>query len=525
MLFVSYEFIAFLFFVFLGYYTIFKKVQWQFLLLVSFVFYYLSGKEYLFYISGVTVAVYFIALVISRHHEDLKEQKKNLEKQEFKALKKKKAKVQKKWFYLGLIICLALLGVPKYTNFIITNINFVRSDFLGKSPLSFVNILLPLGISFYTFKSLGYLIDVFRGKYTAERNFGKFALFVSFFPQLIQGPISRFDAISESLFEKHEFSYPRFIRGFYRLLWGYFKKVVIADRILVAITTILSDSLKYNGAYTFFVMLFYTIQIYADFTGGIDITIAIAEMLGIKTEENFIRPYFSKSIKEYWNRWHITMGSWFTEYVFYPLSVSDTMLKISKSARAKLGTNLGKRVPVYISTLTVWFLTGFWHGAGWNFIVWGLMNGIFMLISDELKGLYRLFHRYIPIKSLKFRIYDALCIFRTLFFISSFRIFDLYVDVKQAFQMYLSMFTVNNWHQLDFYELGLDGPQYALIVMGIFLMFLVSMKNRKMDVRDWILSKKEGVWYLGLSTLFLLILVFGAYGIGYDSSQFIYNQF
>lgn len=525
MLFVSYEFLAFLCFLIIGYYTVLKRFQWQFLLFASIVFYYLAGKEYLFYIAGVTIGVYFTAIKISKLHEDLKEEKKILEKNEFKDKRRKAGKIQKKWFYLGLFICLIFLGIPKYTNFVIYNVNYVWSGVFGKESFGFVDFLLPLGISFYTFKSLGYLIDIFRGKYPAEKNFGKFALFVSFFPQLVQGPISRFDAISKSLFEKHSFSHKNFIRGLYRLLWGYFKKVVIADRVMTAVVTLISDPNKYNGGFAFLVMLFYTIQIYADFTGGIDITIAIAEILGIKTEENFIRPYFSKSMKEYWNRWHITMGSWFTEYVFYPLSVSDVMLSISKSARKKLGKTIGKRVPVYLSTLSVWFLTGFWHGAGWNFIVWGLLNGIFMLLSEELKGFYRVFHRLVPIKNAKFRIYDALCILRTMFFISSVRMLDCYRDVGLAFKTYFSIFTVNNWHLIGEESLGMDRASFFVIGIGVIVLFVVSMINRSGDIRDRILLRKEGFWYLGLGILFVIILVFGAYGIGYDSSQFIYNQF
>lgn len=525
MLFVSYEFIAFLCLVVIGYYTIFKRHQWQFLLFVSLLFYYLSGKEYLFYISGVTIAVYLTAIKISKLHYGLKEKKEILDKQGFKDEKKRVGKIQKRWFCLGLFIALVLLGIPKYTNFMIRNMNIVWSSILGKRAFNFVDLLLPLGVSFYTFKSLGYLIDVYRGKYPAERSFGKFALFVSFFPQLIQGPISRFDAISESLFEKHRFSEKKFIRGLYRLLWGYFKKVVIADRIMTAVVTIIGEPEKYNGGFAFLGLVFYTIQIYADFTGGIDIAIAIAEMLGIKTEENFIRPFFSKSIKEYWNRWHITMGRWFTEYVFYPLSVSNPMLFISKSARKHLGKNIGKRVPVYISTLTVWFLTGFWHGAGWNFIVWGLLNGLFMLISEELKGIYELFHSLVPIKKCKFRIYDALCVIRTLFLVSSLRMLDCYGDVGLTFKTYFSIFTVNNWHLIRIEDLGLDLVQFIVVGIGIIVLFVVSLFNRRGDIRDKILSGKVWFWYTGLCGLFIVILIFGAYGVGYDSSRFIYNQF
>ncbi|MFC2477011.1 MAG: MBOAT family O-acyltransferase, partial [Catonella sp.] len=402
---------------------------------------------------------------------------------------------------------------------------FISNEFTGNTPLKSLNIILPMGISFYTFKSISYLVDVYRRKYRAERNFFKFALYISFFPQLIQGPISRFDAMSKSLFTRHNYNHKNFIRGFYRLLWGYFKKMVVADRIMPAVLTIISDSETYNGAFAFLGIMFYAIQIYADFSGGIDITIAIAEMLGIKVEENFIRPYFSKNIKEYWRRWHITMGVWFRDYVFYSVSVSNPMLKLSKFSRKHFGKNIGKRVPVYISALTVWFLTGLWHGAGWNFVVWGLLNGICILISDELKGLYAVFHKFIPVKKLPFRLYDVFSAMRTVFIMSSIRMLDCYQDVGTAFKAFFSIFRVNNWDRVLVTDLGINAADYAVIGIGAVVIFLTSLASRKIDIRDRILGKNEVLWYPLLALLFIIILIFGVYGIGYDSSQFIYNRF
>ena len=479
MLFVSYEFIAFLIIFTACYYTIFKRFQWQFTLAGSIFFYFYAGAYYLVYMAFITFGVYVAALRISK-------------------------KKQKIWLYPGLIFSLGVLV-------------------LVKIPLK--NIIMPLGISFYTFKSISYLVDVYRCKYKAERNLAKFALYISFFPGLIQGPISRFDYMSGSLFVAHRYNHKVFIRGIYRLLWGYFKKMVVADRIMPAVLTIISDSETYNGAFALMGIVFYAVQIYTDFSGGIDITIAIAELLGIKVEENFIRPYFSKNIKEYWRRWHITMGSWFRDYVFYPLSVSEPMLKLSKFSRKHFGKNIGKRVPVYISALSVWFLTGLWHGTDWNFVVWGLLNGVFILISDELKGFYSAFHKYIPVKKLPFRVYDAFSAFRTVFIMSSIRMLDCYQDVGTAFKAFFSIFTVNNWDKVLSSDLGVSQSDYIVIVTGVIVVFLTDIAGRKMDVRDRIMQKKEIFWYPGLAIMFIIILIFGVYGMGYDSSQFIYNRF
>lgn len=500
MLFVSYEFIVFLTVFIVCYYTLFKKCQWQFLLFGSLLFYFLAGKFYLIYIALITVSVYFVALKIDR----------------FK---------QKKWLYLGLFCTLGTLGAVKYLNFVIANFNFVLDKFAKNTHLSYINLIMPMGISFYTFKSISYLIDVYRGKYRAEQSLGKFALYVSFFPQLVQGPISRFDNISQSLFELHTYNHKGFIRGSYRLLWGYFKKMVVADRISTAVLTIISDADTYNGAFALLGIVFYAIQIYADFSGGIDITIGISEMLGIKVEENFVRPYFSKSIKEYWRRWHITMGLWFKDYVFYPLSVSTPMLKLSKFSRKHFGKKIGKRIPVYASALTVWFLTGLWHGAGWNFIVWGLLNGIAILISDELKNVFDFFHKYVPVKKLPFRAYDVFLVCRTVFIMSSIRMLDCYEDVGVTFRSFFSIFTVNNWDRVLGSDLGVSTADYIVVCVGVIIIFLISMAGRKTDVRDRILGRREMFWYLPLAVLFVVNVIFGTYGIGYDAAQFIYNRF
>ena len=521
MLFVSYEFVAFLIIFIICYYTVFKRFQWQFLLVGSVLFYFFAGKIYLIYMALVTAGVYFATLKTDNLYLKISEEK-------VKDTKRSKTSIlqqPKTWLYFGLFFSLGTLIVVKYLDFAISNINFIFNEFTGNTPLKSLNLILPMGISFYTFKSISYLVDVYRKKYRAERNFFKFALYISFFPQLIQGPISRFDDMSKSLFIRHNYNHKNFIRGFYRLLWGYFKKMVVADRIMPAVLNIISDSETYNGAFAFLGIIFYAIQIYADFSGGIDITIAIAEMLGIKVEENFIRPYFSKNIKEYWRRWHITMGSWFKDYVFYPVSVSNPMLKLSKFSRKHFGKNIGRRVPVYISALIVWFLTGLWHGAGWNFVVWGLLNGICILISDELKGVYAVFHKFIPVKKLPFRMYDAFSALRTVFIMSSIRMLDCYQDVGTTFKAFFSIFRVNNWDRVLVTDLGINVYAYVVIGIGVVVIFLTSMASRKIDIRDRILAKDEGLWYPLLALLFITILIFGVYGIGYDGSQFIYNRF
>ncbi|MBQ9437788.1 MAG: MBOAT family protein, partial [Lachnospiraceae bacterium] len=449
---------------------------------------------------------------------------------------------RRKWLLAALLFNLGILSVCKYTNFAIVNVNallhfFGRFSGGGAFQLPLVNILLPLGISFYTFQSLGYLIDVYRGKYPAQGDLFQYALFVGFFPQLIQGPISRYNDLSETMLSPHSFSAADFSLGMERILWGYFKKLVIADRLLPAVNEIIRNPESYQGAFVFVGMLFYALELYADFTGGIDITIGIAQALGIRVQENFIRPYFSKSVKEYWRRWHISMGTWFTDYIFYPVSVCGPMLSLSKWARKHLGSFVGKRITVWLSCIIVWFATGVWHGASWNFIVWGLANCAILLVSQELEPFYRAFHgkvnhllmkdhQFIPLEDRA--VWKCFQIVRTVLIMSCLRMFDCYRDVPLTFKMFASMFA--RWDFSIFANgsllaLGLDLPDYALLAFSLLLLITVSLLQRKGSVRAAIGAKSPAVRFVIWFGLFLAVLVFGAYGQGYDQSQFIYNQF
>lgn len=530
MLFTSYEFIGFLALLLVLYYVVPKKWQWILLLVGSYVFYLAANPKYLFFILATTVLTYITARIIEknlmRQKSYLKEHKEVMEREEKKAYKNAQGKIRRRWLVLCLILALGILAVTKYTNFFIGNINGILESLGQTGQLSFLNIILPLGISFYTFQSIGYLIDVYRETIPAEKNFFRYALFVSFFPQLIQGPISRFGDLSQTLGKEHDFCWADIRDGFLRVLWGYFKKLVVADRILAAVGLMLGSPETYRGAYALLTMIFYTIELYADFTGGIDITIGVAQMLGIKIKENFMRPYFSKSLKEYWRRWHISMCMWFKDYIFYPVSVSKVMQRISKAARAHLGDKAGKRLPVYLSSFIVWFATGIWHGASWNFVVWGLLNWAVLMISEEMEPLYLKFHSRFSIGT-KWA-YKVFQMGRTFLLICVLNLFDCYEAVTTTISVLLSVFTTHNWGVLidgSLLMLGLTITDYAIILIGILLMLTVSLVQRGGSVRAKIASMRYPIPVAICFGLFMLIILWGTYGIGYDSSQFIYNQF
>ena len=541
MLFTSYEFIGFVILLVALYYVMPKKGKWPLLLLGSYVFYYFAGWKFLFYILAVTVITYVAGLLISKNKTqsdraiaDMKAAEKAGEvlngqagKEARKRYKEAQKKRRRRIMAIGITLALLILAVVKYTNFTIYNINGVLRAFHAPKRINFLTIALPMGISFYTFQAVGYVIDVYRDRHEAQKNFFKYALFVSFFPQLVQGPISRYGDLSKELFTPHSFSGRVVERGFQRVLWGYFKKLVIADRILPAVNTMIDTPENYKGMFVFLVMMFYALELYADFTGGIDITIGIAEMLGIPVKENFERPFFSKNIAEYWRRWHITMGTWFTDYIFYPISVCGPMLRLGKWCRKHLPEKMGKRVPVYLASFVVWFTTGIWHGASWNFIVWGLGNFVVIMISQELEPLYAKFHKKVNTDGST--VYKSFQIGRTILLMSALRLFDCYRDVPLTFKMFGTMFTTWNWNQLfgeALLQLGISRADYVILILGTVLMFTVSMIARSGSVRDKLRKKlpMPARWVL-FTVLLLVIVVFGAYGLGYDASQFIYNQF
>ena len=510
MLFTSYAFLGFVLVLLVLYYAVPKRFQKIVLFCGNVFFYFASGWTNLIYLGVTILSTYTAGVLCGKNRDAQKEyltaHKEELDREAKKAYKAKEKNKRKLIIGLAIVLNVVLLTIVKL-------------------PKQF-GLVMPMGISFYTLMSLGYLLDVYWEKQKAEKNLFRYALFVSFFPQLVQGPISRFGELSESLFKEQDLDWKNIYFGFYRILWGFFKKLVIADRLSVVIATISGDFETYNGAYIFLEMFLYTIQLYADFSGGIDITIGVSEMLGIYVTENFIRPYFSKSLKEYWRRWHITMSTWFRDYLFYPISITKTMQNFSKFLRKHFGDRIGKRLPVYVASFIVWGVTGIWHGTTSNFIVWGIVNYIILMISEELEPLYEKFHEnVIPADHKAWRFVMVL---RTFIMLCFLKLFDCYISAGQVFKAYGSAFTFRHFGEMvtgGWLQLGLSAVDYLIVALGSFTMLFVSLIQRKESVRVQLSRKSFGLQATVGVTLFLVTLIFGAYGMGYDASQFIYNRF
>ena len=502
------------------YYVLPKQLRYLALLAGSVAFYALAGRAYLPFLGVTVLSVYLTARLLGRSLDRQKQyvaaHKKELSREALTAYKKGEGRRRDLLFGLCLLLNLGLLGALKYTSFLL---GVVRAPFT-------VHWVLPLGISFYTFQSVGYLIDVKRGKYPPEKNLLRYALFASFFPQMIQGPISRYDMLSKTLYQGADFDLDRLGRGLVRILWGACKKLLVADRLAPALSLLFgAQAESYRGGWVFLGMVLYALRLYADFTGGIDIALGVGELFGVTMPENFDRPYLSKTIEEYWTRWHMTMGSWFRDYVFYPLNVSKGFLRWTKALRGRFGNGFLSRLPLFTATLVVWLATGVWHGAGWNFALWGLTNGVVIIVSLTLKPLYDRFHGRFP--GLKERRgYGVFEVLRTFLLMCLIRLWDCYAGPGGVWRAFSSLFITFNAGAVlsGLSALGLPLSGWIVVLAMAALMLFVSLRKGEGSFRAQYLNTPARLW-TAAALLLLLCLLLGAYGPGYTASDFIYGQF
>ncbi|WP_066503309.1 MBOAT family O-acyltransferase [Abyssisolibacter fermentans] len=349
MLFNSLEFLIFFIVVVTLYFLIPHKYRWILLLTASYLFYMSWKVEYIVLILFATIINYWMSIKLY----------------ETSNLKKKKI-----YLYISLISSLSVLFIFKYFNFFmqsITDLNKILNINIESTTLS---LLLPVGISFYTFQTLSYTIDVYRGKIKPERHFGIFALFVTFFPQLVAGPIERSENLLPQFYEKHDFDYDRVINGFILMLIGFTKKVVVADRIAVVVNQVYNNPNDYYGITIIIATVLFAVQIYYDFSGYSDIAIGVSQIMGFSLMDNFKKPYFAKSVSEFWKRWHISLSSWLKDYVYIPL-----------------GGNRVVKWRHYYNLIVTFFLSGLWHGAAWTFVIWGLLHGGYLVVSIITKNI------------------------------------------------------------------------------------------------------------------------------------------
>lgn len=467
MLFNSVGFLLFFPIVVVVYFLLPIRFRWVFLLIASYYFYMNWKPVYALLISFSTITTYLSAFFIES-------------KKEYKKI----------FLVSNLVINLGILFVFKYFNFINESVFFWLSQMNLRWEVPNLNLLLPVGISFYTFQAIGYTIDVYRGELKAEKNLGVYALFVSFFPQLVAGPIERAKNLLPQFYEKHVFTYSNAVQGLRLMLLGYFMKVVVADRLSTYVDAVYNNVPHHNGMSLLIATLFFSIQIYCDFAGYSSIAIGAARIMGFRLMQNFNRPYFSASITEFWRRWHISLSTWFKDYFYIPLG--------------------GNRVPKnrnYFNLFLTFLVSGIWHGANWTFVIWGSIHGVYQIVEKLFKvGIvsqtnnpFRKFFRIL--------LTYMLVLFSWIFFRAN-NLDDAGLIINKIFLQIDKPFI----NPVVFF--------YGIIALGVLFLLEIS---QELNWGERFFFKEKFRIYRSLSYVILTIIIvfFGVF----DSSQFIYFQF
>lgn len=499
MLFTSVSYMIFLPLVFLLYWLLPHKYRWVLLLVASYYFYTCWNAKFIVLIVFTTIVSYFGAIKVE------------------KTVNKSQKKI---WLTISIIICLGLLIYFKYFNFLATSITEMFKFFIIPIQLPTYKIILPIGLSFYTFQILGYLIDVYRGSANAETHLGKYAVFVSYFPKLLSGPIETTNTLFPQIHKEQSFSYDQSIYGIKLIAWGLFKKIVIADTLASYVNAAYGNIWTTSENLILTATLAFAIQLYADFSGYIDIASGSSKILGINLSKNFDSPYFSASIKEFWRRWHITLGSWFKNYLFYPILRTKTCSSLSKICSKWLPKYYAQKVPVVFALLIVWFFMGLWHGASWNFIIFGLYYAILMIIGLLFAPLDKEFISKFKINtgSDLYNLFKVLWTFLLvcfgyIFFRTS-NLFEAYYVISNLNHIDLSMnfhYSVKNIYQI-------------FLFMGIGLLFIYDYLSLKYDVID----KIKTLNFVFRWMIYYFIVGATLYFILYtnlSASNFVYFQF
>ena len=490
MLFNSIEFLIFFPIVVLIYFLVPKKIKQLWLLAASYYFYMCWNARYVLLILASTVITYMSGRLIERTRKT----------------------VWKKWIVAGSFgMNLGILFYFKYADFALSVLTSAFAKIHIQLNVPAFDIVLPVGISFYTFQALSYTMDVYRGEICAEKNFFRYALFVSFFPQLVAGPIERSGNLLKQLAVPGKFCFENAREGLLLMLWGFFLKIVMADRIAVFVDIVYGDPFTYSGVYLIVATMLFAVQIYCDFAGYSTIAMGAAKMMGITLMENFDAPYLSTSVAQFWRRWHISLTSWFKDYLYIPLG----------------GSRKGK-IRKYINTMIVFLVSGLWHGASFSFVVWGGLNGLYQVVGDTLRPVRdkAVSLLWLDRTSLGHKLIHIVGTFLLIDFSFIFFRADRFRD---ALAVIRSMTSVKNpWILFDgsLYECGLDEKNFHLMIWGIMILLFADFCKRKgIKIREVVIRQDYWFRWVFVALAISGILTFGIWGPNYNEAHFIYFQF
>ena len=538
---ISPEFLLFAVALVAVYYAVPRRWQWALLLVASLGFYALSDLRHIAFILITAATTYASARAIQYFADTqkayLKEHKEELSKEDKTAYKATMKAKRKAVLVACLLLNFGLLCAFKYVHFAIEQLNAILGAFGGTPITDTFSLLIPLGISFYTFQTMGYLIDVYWGKSQAERNFLHVVLFTSFFPQVTQGPISAWEDLAGELFREHAPSYHNYSWGAQRMIWGFFKKMVVANILAVYVADVFANYGSYSGLTVLIGAFCYSAQIYADFSGYMDIVCGLCQILDIRLTENFERPYFAKSIAEYWRRWHMSLCSWFKTYIYYPMAMARWNQNLGRWGRKHLGEHVGKAwgnyLPATVALVVVWFVTGLWHGANWAYIAWGGVNGLFIIFSLWMEPTYEKWKKTLHVReeSWAWRAFQTL---RTFTLVTFIKVLPEVGTLRQGLGLWRAIFA-NKFLPASLTLAGLfpftgamvnlpPTEAFLMALLGVVAMFVVSMLQRKKPLRAYLDAWPLAARVALMALLALIVLSFGVRA-SCGAVGFLYAQF
>ncbi len=505
-----------------------QKTKKYFLLFASMVFFWLVSGQLIVYLILTIMSVHYFGIWLDRIQGKRNAAVKAAPKEERKALKKVFLHQSRLVLLFAAVIHIGVLLVIKYSPFFTTNVNNLFALLNVPLQLDIPSYIMPIGISFFTLQAISYLFDVYRGLIKADDNIFRLALFMSFFPQIVEGPICRYSQTADQLWNVKQIEFENLKLGAQRILFGLMKKLVIADRLNPLIKEVFSNYSNYQGGIIAIAAVCYTIQLYMDFSGTMDAVMGIAQIFGVTMPENFQRPFFSKSISEFWQRWHITLGTWFKDYIFYPVTMSKPMKNLTSSARKKLGNHFGPLLAGSVALFCVWFCNGLWHGSAWNYIFFGMYHFALILAGNIISPAVTATNKKLHINADCFA-YRTMQMVRTTILVIIGELFFRAEGLKDGLAMFGKMVTDFSFSTLDstlMDKLKIDVQDIIIVAVALVIIFVISVLNEKgINIRLSLKKKNIVIRWGLLYALIMFIVIFGAYGKGYVPVDPIYANF
>ena len=502
-----------------------RKARWGVLLAASYALYITFSKYLVLLLMATAAFTYGIGLWLDRIGNECSEkQKECTDRKQKSEVKKEFQKKRLLALRVGVFVLLGILFYVNYYNFVAQNVNI----FLGKigTQLPMAKVMFPMGISFYTLEAVGYIADVYWERYPAEKHLGKLALFLSFFPQIMEGPIARYPDTSDALFAGEPLNMANLNEGFLRIIWGLFKKMIVSDRLTLLTNHIFNNYKEYHGSFIILAAIAYTIQLYLEFSGSIDIVIGSGKLFGVTLPENFNQPFSAQSAAEFWRRWHMSLGNWFRNYVFYPVTVSPLVKNWNKTARKKYGKYWAMVGTSAMALFPVWLATGVWHGAGWKYLFYGMYYFVILFFGEAIKPFKEKNYERLGLD------YNAtwlkvVRILKTWVIIFTGELFFNAKNLTAGFHMFFSIF--GNFHISSIWKYFPDvitaGDVWAICVGSVIVWIVGFIKERGVDVRGKILNARTPYKWCVYYLIIFAVLTFGAYGTGYQPVDLIYAGF